>query len=123
VARRIAPDQLQGSEARTARKAEPRKLRGDVRALATLKPAGGSLVLTVPVAIRKALHYAAGTELSVTVEGSKMVVEAVDTSLEKRVRRPRYTLEQLLAGSDPDAPLSEHERQWHDASPVGRESW
>jgi antitoxin ChpS len=96
----------------------------DVRAYATLKPAGGSLVMTVPAIIRKALHFAPGAELAVTVEGTKMVVEAVAPAVTAlRARRPKYTLDELLADSNPDAPLSEDERTWHDAAPVGREVW
>lgn len=35
--------------------------------------------------------------------------------------RSKYTLEQLLAPCDPSTPLSNQERVWLDAAPVGRE--
>jgi hypothetical protein len=35
--------------------------------------------------------------------------------------KPRYTLEELLAQCDPEAPLSDEEREWLDAPAVGRE--
>jgi len=80
--------------------------------------------MTVPAVVRKALHFAPGAELAVTVEGTKMVVEAIEpVTTAMRVRRPKYTLDQLLADTKPDAPLSEEERTWHDAAPVGREVW
>jgi antitoxin ChpS len=36
-------------------------------------------------------------------------------------RKPKYTLEELVAQCDPNAPLSEEDRAWLDAPPVGRE--
>lgn len=90
----------------------------------TLKPAGGSLIMTVPANIRKALSLVAGTQLSVSVEGTKMVVEALAPGEDApRLRRPKYTLDELVAQCDFDAPMSEEERAWHDAQPVGREIW
>lgn len=79
-----------------------------------LKKSGGSLVMTVPAAARDTLHLHEGQELTVKVEDQKLV-------LEPAVRRPKYTLEELLAHCDFDAPLSEEERAWLDAPPVGRE--
>ena len=51
------------------------------------------------------------------------VVEAVESDAPIKVRRPKYTLEELLADCNPDAPMSEEERAWHNAPPVGREIW
>jgi hypothetical protein len=36
--------------------------------------------------------------------------------------KPRYTLEELLAQCDPDAPIDAEEREWLDAPAVGREN-
>ena len=36
-------------------------------------------------------------------------------------KRPKYTLDELLAQCDPDAPITEEERMWMDLPPVGRE--
>ena len=89
----------------------------------TLKAAGGSLIMTVPANVRKALSLVAGTQMSISVEGAGMVVEVVESNAPIKVRRPKYTLEELLADCNPDAPMSEEERAWHDAPPVGREIW
>jgi hypothetical protein len=35
--------------------------------------------------------------------------------------KPHYTLDELLEGADRSVPLSEEEREWRDAPPVGRE--
>ena len=84
----------------------------------TVKKAGGSLLVTVPAAVRDALHLVEGQELTVTVEGDKLVYEK-----RRKPRRSKYTLEELLAQCDPDAPLSEEEKAWLNAPPVGREIW
>lgn len=88
-----------------------------------LKKAGGSLVMTVPASARHLLHLSEGQEMAVSVEGSKVVLEPIPTAKPMRVRRPKYTLDELLAGSNPDAPMTDEERAWHDAPPVGREIW
>lgn len=101
-----------------------RRVSTEVRATTALKPAGGSLVMTVPAAVRKALGYTQGTELSVLVDDGRMIIEAVAPAEPTPVaRRPKYTLDQLLDDANEDAPLSDAERAWQDAAPVGRETW
>ena len=39
-----------------------------------------------------------------------------------RVRRPKYTLDQLVAGMETE-PAAPTERDWMDAPPAGRETW
>jgi len=36
-------------------------------------------------------------------------------------KKPRYTLDELLAASDYSQPMSQEDREWIDAPPVGRE--
>lgn len=83
----------------------------------TLKKAGGSLVMTVPARARDALHLTAGQELNIEIVDDALVLKPTSR------RRPKYTLEELLADCDPDAPMSDEERAWHDVAPVGRELW
>ena len=83
----------------------------------TLKKVGGSLVMTVPAGARDALHLTAGQKLDIEVVEDTLVLKPAN------VRRPKYTLEELLADCDPDAPMSDEERAWHDVAPVGRELW
>lgn len=103
----------------------PRKASNtEIRATTALKPAGGSLVMTVPAAVRRALGYTQGTELSVLVDDGRMIIEAVVPAQPTPVaHRPKYTLDDLLYGANADAPLNEAERAWQDAAPVGRETW
>lgn len=79
-----------------------------------LKKSGGSLIATVPASARDTLHLHEGQEMAVMVEGETLV-------LKPAVQRPKYTLEELLAQCDFDAPYSDEERAWLDAEPVGRE--
>lgn len=88
-----------------------------------LKKAGGSLVMTVPASARNLLGLTEGQEMTVSVEGSKVIIEPVPAERSLRVRRPKYTLEQLLTDATPDVTPSEDEQIWHDDPPVGRETW
>lgn len=87
-----------------------------------LKKAGGSLVVTMPAAARNLLQLQEGQELSISVEGSRVVMEPVEPSRAPSVRRPKYSLEELVAQTEP-AKLNEDERSWHDAPAAGRETW
>ena len=78
-----------------------------------LRKVGGSVMLSVPPAILEMLHLQAGSTVSVSVDGGRLVIEPQ--------ARPRYTLAELLAASDYSQPLSPEEREWVDAPAVGRE--
>ena len=80
--------------------------------VATLKRAGGSLIMTVPASVRDALRLSEGQQLDVAVDDGKIVL---------RPATPRYSLDQLLAECDFDQPYSDEERVFLDAEPVGRE--
>jgi antitoxin ChpS len=80
-----------------------------------LKKAGGSLTMTVPAAARDALHLAVGMEMSVSVEGQRLVLEPMKPA------RPKYTIDELIAKCDLSAPYPDEAREWIDAPPVGRE--
>jgi antitoxin ChpS len=79
----------------------------------TLRKVGGSIMMVVPPAILEQLNLQAGTAVALAVDGQRLIVEPP--------RKPRYTLEELLAQCDPDAPLSDEDRAWINTSPVGRE--
>ena len=78
-----------------------------------LRKVGGSVMLAVPPAVLDMLSLSAGSTVGVVVDGGRLIVEP-------RQRR-RYTLEELLARCNPDAPLTEEDREWLDAPAVGRE--
>lgn len=79
----------------------------------TLRKVGGSVMLAVPPAILDLLHLHAGVTVGVDVDGDRLVV--------RPQTKPKYTLEELLAQCDPHAEVTEDERAWRDAVPVGRE--
>jgi len=89
-----------------------------------LKQSGGSLIFTVPASARRAMGLNAGDEVDVTMDNGRLVLDPVSPPPPvTRARRPKYTLEELVAGYDADAALSDEERAWMDAPPVGREIW
>ena len=78
-----------------------------------LRKVGGSVMLAVPPAVLDMLHLRAGTTVGLVVDGGRLIVEPQ--------RRPRYTLEALLAQCDPSAERTQEDREWLDAKPVGSE--
>ena len=80
-----------------------------------LSKVGGSVMLAVPSALLDVLHLKVGAAVGIAVDGGRLVIEAKP--------KPRYTLDELLAASDYEQPSTQEERDWIDASPVGREIW
>ena len=88
-----------------------------------LKKSGGSLILTMPASARNLLQLTEGQEMAVSVVGSAVVLEPLPKTRPMRVRRPKYTLDELVADADVDAALSDEERDWQDEPALGREIW
>jgi len=78
-----------------------------------LRKVGGSVMLAVPPAILDLLHLRAGATVGVAVDNGRLVIEPC--------QRPRYSLDELLAQCDASAEVSDEDRQWLDAKPVGGE--
>ena len=78
-----------------------------------LRKVGGSVMLAVPPALLEMLHLRPGAKVGVRVDGGRLIVEPQ--------HRPRYTLDELLAQCNPDAPITGEEREWLDAPAVGEE--
>ena len=70
-------------------------------------------MMTVPKPVLEELGLQANTKVEVTVENGRLI--AVPRT------RPKYTLEELVAQCDPDAPLGEEDRRWLNDPPAGRE--
>jgi antitoxin ChpS len=81
--------------------------------VSTLRNVGGSVMMTVPKPVLDELGLSANTKLEVSVEDGKLV--AVPRA------RPKYTLDELLAQCDLDAPMTEEDIAWLNDPPVGRE--
>ena len=68
-----------------------------------LKKVGGSVMLAVPPAVLKTLALSADSEVGMTIDNGRLVIEPQ--------KRPRYSLEELLAQCDPHAEMSEEDIQ------------
>ena len=78
-----------------------------------LRRVGGSIMLAIPPAVLDVLGLSAGSSVDLAIDAGRLVV--------KPQRSRRYTLDELLAEHQADTPISEEERAWLDAGPVGRE--
>lgn len=81
-------------------------------AMVKLRQVGGSLSLAVPPTIRDALGLAPGSVLE---------IEASEGAIIARPARPKYTIDELIAACDLDAPEPDSARDWIDAPALGRE--
>lgn len=80
---------------------------------ASLRKVGGSIMLAVPKAFLEQLHLSAGSIVSIEIEQGRLVIEPK--------KRRRYSLDELLSQCDPDAEISDEDRDWLDSPIVGRE--
>jgi antitoxin ChpS len=80
---------------------------------AVLRKVGGSVMLALPPALLDVVALSAGRHVALTVEDGRIVVAPRP--------RARYTMAELLAQCDADAPLSDEDREWVDTRPVGNE--
>jgi antitoxin ChpS len=78
-----------------------------------LRKVGGSVMLAVPPALLDILRLSPGAKVGVTVENGRLVVEPR--------RRPRYTLDELLARCNPRAARRKEDREWVNGKLTGRE--
>lgn len=78
-----------------------------------LRKVGGSIMLAVPPALLETLHLRPGAAVGIAVEKGRLVVVPQ--------KRPRYTLDELLAACNPKAARGREEREWLDDAPLGRE--
>jgi antitoxin ChpS len=80
----------------------------------TLRNLGGSVVMVVPKKILSLVDLEAGSQVRISVEGGRMVIEPQT--------KPRYTLSQLLSRCKrSDLVPNRRDREWLDGRPVGKE--
>ena len=78
-----------------------------------LRKVGGSVMLAVPRAVLGVLGLRPGAKVELAIERGRLVVEPP--------KRPRYTLDELLAQCDSKTRRTKEEREWLANKPVGRE--
>jgi antitoxin ChpS len=76
-----------------------------------LRKVGGSIMLSVPPAILEQMHLQAGSPVTISLDGEKLVIESC--------HKHRYTLAELLESSD--YAHADSDREWTNSDPVGRE--
>ena len=81
----------------------------------TVKKWGNSAAVRIPASVMQATHLHLDEVVDVHEEAGRIVIEPV--------KRPRYTLEDLVAKCQPTKRRSREEREWLNAPPVGREVW
>lgn len=81
--------------------------------LTTLRTVGGSVMFAIPKAILESLNLAPNRQVGLSVSEGRLIVEPQP--------RPRYTLAELMEQCDLSAPMTDEDRAWLDAAPVGRE--
>jgi antitoxin ChpS len=79
----------------------------------TLRTVGGSVMMAIPKALLESLGLAPNAKLDLTVEDGRLV--AVPR------KRPKYSLDELLAMGNPNADLTEEDRDWLSDPPKGNE--
>jgi antitoxin component of MazEF toxin-antitoxin module len=73
------------------------------------------VVIVIPRKILKLINLDAGTQVEISVFDGKLIVEPK--------KRPCYTLTELLATCTEDnMALTDEDRAWLDAKPVGKEA-
>jgi antitoxin ChpS len=78
-----------------------------------LRKVGGSVMLAVPPALLEILHLQPGAKVGIAVEKGRFIVEPQ--------KKPRYTLDELLAQCNLRIQRTKEERKWLDSKPVGGE--
>ncbi|MEX6506290.1 antitoxin [Jiella sp. M17.18] len=84
-------------------------------ALARLRKVGGSVMVAIPPSMLEAARLQPSSPVDVSIDEATGVLTV-------RPARPRYTLAELVAQCDPDAPLTEEDRAWLDDAPAGDEA-
>lgn len=78
-----------------------------------LRAVGGSVMFAIPKAILDGLHLSPNTSVGLSVSNGKLIIDPHP--------RPQYTLSELLALCDPDAPATTDDQAWLNDAPAGRE--
>ena len=82
--------------------------------IATLRKIGGSTCITIPKVFLDRLELDAGAVVDISLDGSGLRIEP---------KKPFYILDDLLAATPLRPELTEEDRQWLDADPIGKETW
>ena len=79
-----------------------------------IKKWGNSAGMVIPGVVMKELGLQTGQSMEASVENNQLVLTPITR---------RYTLDELLAQCDPDAPTITEDDIWGQDKPVGNEIW
>ena len=82
---------------------------------AKIRRQGGAAVLTIPPALLQTMHAEIGTQVSLSVTEGELIARPV------KKPRKRYTLAELLRGSQATAKLNAETAWAREGDPIGRE--
>ncbi len=80
-----------------------------------IRKIGNSAGLILPAVILKKLNLSEGDEIQISEKENQIVITPTKI-------KPKYTLKELLAQCDLNAPMPEVVKEWDDIQPIGRES-
>ncbi|MFM6198022.1 MAG: hypothetical protein ACKPE1_02560, partial [Dolichospermum sp.] len=70
--------------------------------------------IAIPAELLEQIQLPIGSPVSINIEGNSIMITK---------SAPHYSLDELLAGMPDDLIPSSEDREWLEASPVGRELW
>lgn len=76
---------------------------------------GGAAVMTIPPVLLKLMQMDIGGQLSLSVDGGELIARPITAT------KKRYSLAELLEGSDAMADLNAQTAWAHEGEPVGQE--
>ena len=85
---------------------------------ATLRAVGNSVAVVIPKQWLSLLGLEAGAKVELILEAGHLTLKP-----QPRPARKRYSLAELLADCDPEAPLPDEMREWDETPATGREVW
>ena len=78
-----------------------------------LRKVGGSIMLAIPPVLLNLLNLKDKDIVRIDVEDDQIIIRPGN--------RPNYTLDELLAQCDEDYIVTDEDREWDEANPVGNE--
>lgn len=78
-----------------------------------LRNVGGSVMLTIPPEFLKVLHLDIGASVNIAIKDGRLIIQSKAP--------PRYTLDELIAQTDPAALAAAKADMFTMSGPVGRE--
>ena len=78
-----------------------------------LRKVGGSVMMALSPVFLEELKIGSGSSVDVVLSEGQLVI--------KPITKPKYSLADLLAQCDPNAKISEEDREWLNGGPAGNE--